>query len=453
MFESEMRVVAGLSNAWENTEVASSIYGLQADDGSFVIFLVTAPGQDAMCNSVSCQHDLPFFYRTTRIIEDAFGLKWIGDQHSHHWMGLNLPSAGDLDQVRSVTSKNGRGRWCGIITTKVRDTARQAFRGLRQNSTSRAPSPQVKVNAFIYTSPRKGQFVRARIRVLAGMSPVRLSLLASRRLDPSDIGEPVSAFPMDRIIYDRAPFEGTPSGQRSNNLKTLGEQLSELPEDVQKKLDLHAADGVITITMPLRGDGRGYVALGERPPHRILAVHLEHDADDKTDVTSVVIADASDLRLKQAYARLNGVLGQRSSQLITPSHASRVTAPVISRPDSIQSIGSGGRPMMAHCPIHMDCMTCCLRYLPSGAVPTTLQNAPGNECETSSPRGLQKLCRDAVRSIIGRRKRPGQLVIPGATCHGHPHRLWTPFETPCFDFAADHGIPPRVASGGYQDNG
>lgn len=216
IYESEMRVVAGLATMRGNTETGGSLYGLWTQGGRPVILLVTGPGPAAGHQSRGFQQELLFFQHTTRLIQES-GLQWLGDHHSHHVLGLGRPSAGDVAQVRSLAGRNHLRRWCTVIATiESAEASRSGWHWSRLEAhRDPLPSQEVKVNAFLYTDPEQGEHAFVKIRVLRGISPFRVQALTRGELDAVGIGEHGSCFPMDRIIYEESEAGRSPHDQTS----------------------------------------------------------------------------------------------------------------------------------------------------------------------------------------------------------------------------------------------
>lgn len=124
IYESELRVLAGLSAEGGNLEFAGSLYGLQTRDGTPVILLATTDGSGpttdgpgAIHRSGYCEIGLDYFRKTAALVECRFGVEWIGNFHWHHRLGIDKPSRGDTGQVVSVSGRNDFDQLISIITT------------------------------------------------------------------------------------------------------------------------------------------------------------------------------------------------------------------------------------------------------------------------------------------------------------------------------------------------
>ncbi|MDM8008456.1 MAG: hypothetical protein QUV05_20145 [Phycisphaerae bacterium] len=303
IYESELRVMAGVSAEWGEQETAGSLFGLWTQGGRPAVFLVTGPGPKAIHSSVHCQHDVEFFHAIRDIIEPSTGLQHAGDWHGHHYLGLERPSEGDLGQVKAVTSKNRCSRWCGIITTVCRSDGSDPSPHRSQRNVDSSP-PGIRISAFLYLDPQAGVYVPAALHVLPGISPVRMALLSSGKLDPTAIGEQGLCFPLQGIRYMPASVDRTTSAAPPI-LATLAEQLRQLPESARTKIELRSSTGIVTIAAPLADNHTAYVAVNDTPPHTALAVHVKSTTDGELrDVGDTILAGNRDLRVDQVYSRL-----------------------------------------------------------------------------------------------------------------------------------------------------
>jgi len=208
IYESEFRVIAGIVASYGRIECSINIFGLWTRGGRFVILLVIAPGPKAIQTACYCEQDIEFFKRVSEIIETKLGIQWGGEAHNHHELGLQEPSDGDVHQVQRVTSQNNFWQWVDLITTFENGGHTSRLFGRRRRNTGRwEDSPQVKIDAFLYTDPQHGEKIEVPIRILHGPSPLRLQALATGILEPADIGEYASDFPIEKISYEPFDFE------------------------------------------------------------------------------------------------------------------------------------------------------------------------------------------------------------------------------------------------------
>jgi len=308
IYESEFRVIAGISAIWGEfrIETGGDIYALATHGGRIVILLVTGPGPKAIHESAFFKQDIDFFRRTNGRISTRLGIQWRGTHHCHHVLGLSGPSNTDVAQVRGVTRRNNFRRWCEIITTcENGDSASRFFGRPHRNMPRLRNSLQVRVRAFLYTDPQRGEKVEVPLRVLPGISFCRMRILADGALDPADIGEYACDFPMEQITYESFDLEKQYSNPAEKVPQRLVKQCIELPESIQNNIDFHVKPGSVTVTLLLPDDSFAIITYDDQSPCLIQEVCLKKaHAEDAEDVTEALITDKRDVTLNQIYEML-----------------------------------------------------------------------------------------------------------------------------------------------------
>lgn len=303
IYESELQVIAGEAALKGNLETGGDLFGAETRGGRSIFYLATGPGPNATHQSTHFAQDFDTFLQVNATLEHDFGLQWKGTWHSHHGLGLSQPSEGDVRQVQSVAQNNGFTRWSEMIVTHGDGwPTSQATSNFWKKNSSVSPR-QIRVDAFVYTDPQKGLKVSAPIRVMPGMSPFRLALLAHSRLDRELIGENSVCFPSQRITYDAVATTTAKPTQTSELPVAVAAQLSSLPVEAQEKVSLHITEGFIVVTVCLPDERTLHVGLSPEDPNRIQAVYLSpKGTDNSDDVTSQVVATNRKMTLNDVYA-------------------------------------------------------------------------------------------------------------------------------------------------------
>lgn len=303
-YESEMRVIAGLSAGQRDVEVVGNTFGQFTRAGRPVIGLVIGPGPNAVYESAHCQQDIEFFRRAVHEIESAYGLQWLGDWHSHHHLGIDHPSPGDVRQVQSVTTKNGLTQWCDIITVLLGDPSPAPCRAhSREADSAFAFRLRVGVNAFVYPDPQRGQPIRAAIRVLPGISPFRLDALAGARLSGLGISDQAAWFPFEQIAYESLRRTVDTSDPAEEISPLIVEHVSQLPAAVQQHVEFRVQHDTVAISFPLTNGRMAHVTYDKRPPHPVLAVRVVDAEGSTNDLTTTVLCDGPSTELDRIHER------------------------------------------------------------------------------------------------------------------------------------------------------
>jgi hypothetical protein len=301
MFESELRVLAGIAYAGGNLEVPISMWGFITRDGRFVVLLVLPPGANAVCERTYCEHDAEHYRKMAALLSRFFGLRPCGNCHHHHRLGLDCPSCGDLNQVRSFTSKTGHDIWCDILTTTHDDSS--AWEGQSENSEPQRYTARIRLHAIAYSDPQHGTWHRTQIQVLPGTSPIRLMLMADGRLDAATLGQRYSDFPWERMDFDR--YEPARIKKQHIVLEQLAQQLSHLPAQLQETITLRRYKQLIRIGLATNGS-RVIVAVDRDPPHAVRRVKLQRPSHKRpVDVTSHLVRSTVAESVDQVFAKLS----------------------------------------------------------------------------------------------------------------------------------------------------
>jgi hypothetical protein len=155
-YESEIRRITGVISQFENVETGGDLFGYWTHSGAPVISYALGPGLRSSRTRTAFYQDVDFLERAGRHLYQTHGLQHIGEYHSHHRLGLNEPSAGDVRTVQKGMKENNWTRFVLLIAT---------IDGKRQL--------QVTQHFYLFT---KGQSYLPKplsVRVLPSVSPIR----------------------------------------------------------------------------------------------------------------------------------------------------------------------------------------------------------------------------------------------------------------------------------------
>ena len=104
--------------AYPNSETGGDLFGFWTNSGAPVISYAIGPGRCSAHWYSSFYQDEDWLHEAGTDLYDRHGLQHIGEWHSHHHLGLNLPSAGDIRTVvRGLAAKNW-AKFVLMIATK-----------------------------------------------------------------------------------------------------------------------------------------------------------------------------------------------------------------------------------------------------------------------------------------------------------------------------------------------
>ena len=297
MFEGCAQFMAAQAYNAKNIEIGGGLYGLWSHAGRAVILLATPAGPGACYERAHFAVDPEYVTAINEQLQSRFGIQYLGNWHSHHRLGLDHPSSGDVAQIHSVASRNNIPRMIQIVVTyadgagydqrmeppinsvaKVGKNMHETMSKLTSHfgrfEKERADQLSMRINSFVYPEALKGSCVRCCVKILPGQSPVRQVQEISEILQQPDLSS-VAEFPLDKMIYDRLE----PAGELDNIEQTLPtdllEQFSLLPKSVAGGMEVQTEKGLIVLSLPLSDQQRVCVAYKAKGiGSQMLSIHL-----------------------------------------------------------------------------------------------------------------------------------------------------------------------------------
>lgn len=187
-WESEVRAIAAEAAAW-SVETGGDLFGRWQDIPT--VFLATKAGPAAQRDHAHFRLDVEYLRNLSEALATTWGLRYFGDWHSHHRLGLTSPSGGDRRRILSIARRNQFPAMSEVIVTL------EESRG----------EPTVRIHPWIYDlADSASNPSPLQVKVLPGLSPVREALLARRVLPEQTLAawERVSLARI-RIGTDTAP--------------------------------------------------------------------------------------------------------------------------------------------------------------------------------------------------------------------------------------------------------
>lgn len=191
-----------------------------------------------------------------------WALRYFGDWHSHHRLGLSAPSGGDRRRIVSLAGRNQFTNMAEIIVTL-------------DGSQS---EPLIRIHPWIYDlSGTDDAPLPTRVKVLPGVSPVRQALVTRRALAEQELhGWEKISLQRIRIGADTAPPSVEPasdvdSGTRERVLAHVGEALA---RESGAPIEHHTTGFGSILVAKIAEPHYFAVALGSVWPMPVLEVHL-----------------------------------------------------------------------------------------------------------------------------------------------------------------------------------
>jgi transcriptional regulator with XRE-family HTH domain len=279
-WESELRAIAAEASAW-SIETGGDLFGRWHDIPT--VLLATKAGPNAQRNSAHFRLDVDYLRQLSETLASDWALRYFGDWHSHHRLGLSSPSGGDQKRIRSLANRNQFPGMAEIIVT-LEDTRNE---------------PTIRIHPWVYdlSSENSGPQL-LKVKVLPGVSPIRQALLARRALLEQELfaWEKVSLQRI-KIGSETAPpvLEPISDVDSVTREKTLSQLADALKQASGSPVEQHSTGfGCVLVAKLHRTHYLGF-ALAAAWPMNVLEVHRLNRADGSTESisapTDLVTAD------------------------------------------------------------------------------------------------------------------------------------------------------------------
>ena len=264
-YESILRTIAGISAERLDLETGGDLWGYYDRAGNPVVLMATGPGSKAIFEHSHFAQDADYTLEAGRILYEKHGMIIVGTFHSHHKMGLSRPSGGDDRTVMSLADKNNIRNWVMIVAT-------HEYPGKASEHTLSRLS--VRINAYLYPEPEKGESIRVPIRVLAGDSPIRKTLLSNNDPAFASLCKWAPWLPMERILFDKYEPQHISIDVTENFPTYIIDQVKSLPLKTQRTVTLSMPDAFIAVRFAVTKRNFVIVFYSERAPYNICDIEF-----------------------------------------------------------------------------------------------------------------------------------------------------------------------------------
>ena len=258
IWESELRAIAAEATAW-SIETGGDLFGRWNETPT--ILLATNAGPNAERNTAHFRLDVDYLRQLSGILAEDWALRYFGDWHSHHRLGLSSPSGGDQKRIRGLAARNQFTAMAEVIVT-LEDTRSE---------------PLVRIHPWLYDlSTQQDGPLPLRLKVLPGLSPIRQALIA-RKLLPEQNLAAWEKVPLQRVrIGSEIPAPGLepPSEVDSATREKVLQQLAEaLQKESGDDVEHHLTGFGSILVARLHGAEYLAFALGSAWPMAVLDIH------------------------------------------------------------------------------------------------------------------------------------------------------------------------------------
>ena len=267
-WESELRAIATEASAW-SIETGGDLFGRWQDVPT--VLLASKAGPTAKRDHAHFRLDVDYLRKLSETMANDWSLRYFGDWHSHHRLGLSAPSGGDRRRILSLAGRNQFTNMAEIIVT-IDDTRDQ---------------PTIRIHPWLYDlSGGNAEPLPMRIRVLPGMSPVRQALMVRKALPEQDLhGWEKISLQRIRIGSETTapklePISDVDSATRERALAHLAEALE---KESGSPIEQHATGFGCIVVAQLEEPHYLAFALGSGWPMPVLEIHQMNRGDGSTE--------------------------------------------------------------------------------------------------------------------------------------------------------------------------
>lgn len=284
IYESELQMI-GLDSASWDTETGGDLFGVWQDIP--IIYFASLAGPKAVRNHAHFRLDVDYLIALSAQLELDWGLRYFGDWHSHHNLGLNSPSPGDQKRIVGVAEKNNFDAMAEFIIT---------FASASGNKR------QIAIYPFAYLNSSSTNLTDAGLIVLKGCSPLRSALMAASVLPEQKLST-YANFSTCRLSF---PIETLDDNQPDKTIynKHISERLisnlvSELESLTSGQVELHEQPFGYIIVIPVNNFENIAFALGNEWPHSVLQVNRINRKNGSTEELQIDCANLDALNISQ----------------------------------------------------------------------------------------------------------------------------------------------------------
>lgn len=277
-WESELRAIAAESTAW-SVETGGDLFGRWADVPT--VLLASKAGPKAERDHAHFRLDVDYVRQLSEVLATDWSLRYFGDWHSHHRLGLTSPSGGDRKRIRNIAGRNQFLGMAEIIVT-LEDTKTETI---------------IRIHPWIYDlATSSNDPFPVRVKVLPGISPIRQALM-TRRAMPEQTLHAWESIKLNRIRLgaDQSPptLELAAEVDSTTRERTLNQLAEALSAASGSPVEQHSTGFGSIIVAKLAEPHYLAFALGAAWPMPVLEVHrMNRDSgssetiDAPTDVTA-----------------------------------------------------------------------------------------------------------------------------------------------------------------------
>ena len=270
IWESELRAIAVETSAW-TIETGGDLFGRW--QGAPIVFLATKAGPKAQRSNAHFRLDVDYLRQLSEPLATQWALRYFGDWHSHHRLGLLEPSSGDRRRIRQLGNRNQFAGMAEIIVT----------------TEGSQHQPIVRLHPWFYDLSVEGDPTAMAVKVIPGCSPIRQALIARGSL-PEQSLRAWETVPLDRVRIsgdvDPPVLEKGPEVDATTRQRTLAHLAEALAQASGEPIEQHTTPFGHIVVAKLEGHNYLAFAIEGQWPMNVLEVHRLNRDDGTTEVVS-----------------------------------------------------------------------------------------------------------------------------------------------------------------------
>jgi len=255
IYESELQAI-GVESTSCNTETGGDLFGIWNKQP--IVYLATNTGPNSVREAAHFKLDVDYLIKLSDELNNKWGLRYFGDWHSHHRLGLETPSSGDKARLARIASKNNFNQMAEIIVTFPNDYHR---------------NKQIDIHSYLYVAFPNAICTNISIAVIKGISPIREALLSSSSLAEQNLGS-FSSFPIQQIVasIDSRRLINDPMNILLEHVgnRILSNALIELERYSSKKIEYYQKSFGHILVIPIDENTNVAFAIDKYWPYKVL---------------------------------------------------------------------------------------------------------------------------------------------------------------------------------------
>ncbi len=295
IWESEIQFICSLASMSGFIETGGECYGYLSHAGRPVVLFVTPPGPNAVHEKAHFRQDIVFLNKTNRFLTDYYGLNFLGTHHSHHGLGIEGLSTGDIQSTQAIARRNGYNRMCQIVATFKNASQYSTISAYRKDgfnkvchdkiAASRGYIRPVKLHTYIFEDAQNRHPVSCPVKVISGVSPFREMIVSNTN---DSFFKESHHYPMEKIQFDNLYRSNNQHLTETNLPIMITDEINSLPEKVAKDVQLNFVEKWLIVSLPLIED-KSMLTLGyETKPNFSLQAGSIITDDYSQDITEVI---------------------------------------------------------------------------------------------------------------------------------------------------------------------